>query len=101
MFQYTSCFYVVSLAAVFSVVTQRSGEERCVTTLKTAARETSFYGKMCIITFLHNNIIPTGVIMEHFSTRARPCIHSITCVSQMAKACARYVIKNFYRETTP
>ena len=38
---------LVSLAAVFSVVTQRSspqtavcGEERCVTTLKTAARET-------------------------------------------------------------
>ena len=29
---------VVSLAAVFSVVTQR--EERCVTTIKTAARET-------------------------------------------------------------
>ena len=35
---------LVSLAAVFSVVTQRSsplsGEERCVTTLKTAVRET-------------------------------------------------------------
>ena len=34
---------LVSLAAVFSIVTQRSscGEERCVTILKTAARETS------------------------------------------------------------
>ena len=30
---------LVSLAAVFSIVTQR-GEERCVTILKTAARET-------------------------------------------------------------
>ena len=39
---------VVSLAAVFSIVTQRSspqcGEERCVTILKTAARETSHSG---------------------------------------------------------
>ena len=38
------CPVVVSLAAVFSLVTQRSspgGEERCVTRLKTAARETS------------------------------------------------------------
>ena len=34
---------VVALAAVFSIVTQRKvcGEERCVTTLKTAARETN------------------------------------------------------------
>ena len=33
--------HIVSLAAVFSIVTQRSsGEERCVTILKTAARET-------------------------------------------------------------
>ena len=33
---------LVSLAAVFSIVTQRCsrGEERCVTILKTAARET-------------------------------------------------------------
>ena len=31
---------LVSLAAVFSIVTQR-GEERCVTILKTAARETT------------------------------------------------------------
>ena len=30
---------LVSLAAVFSIVTQR-GEERCVTILKTASRET-------------------------------------------------------------
>ena len=35
-------FVIVSLAAVFSIVTQRCGEERCVTILKTAARETSF-----------------------------------------------------------
>ena len=39
--------YVVSLAAVFSIVTQRSspqnGEERCVTILKSAARETRRY----------------------------------------------------------
>ena len=44
------CFFIVfstvlvSLAAVFSIVTQRSslcGEERCVTILKTAARETT------------------------------------------------------------
>ena len=33
---------LVSLAAVFSLVTQRSSpEERCVTSLKTAARESS------------------------------------------------------------
>ena len=37
-------FSLVSLAAVFSLVTQRSSpqEERCVTRLKTAARETIF-----------------------------------------------------------
>ena len=38
-----------SLAAVFSVITQRSsplsGEERCVMTLKTAARETTDWGR--------------------------------------------------------
>ena len=45
---------LVSLAAVFSVVTQRScpqkavcGEERCVTTLKTAARETENRNVIC------------------------------------------------------
>ena len=32
---------LVSLAAVFSIVTQRSSPERCVTILKTAARETT------------------------------------------------------------
>ena len=43
----TSATPLVSLAAVFSIVTQRSspqkvcGEERCVTMLKTAARETT------------------------------------------------------------
>ena len=31
---------LVSLAAVFSIVTQRSSPQRCVTILKTAARET-------------------------------------------------------------
>ena len=38
-----SCTGIVSLAAILSIVTQRSscGEERCVTILKTAARETS------------------------------------------------------------
>ena len=37
---------LVSLAAVFSVVTQRQEEERCVTTLKTAARETTLLPAM-------------------------------------------------------
>ena len=44
-----ACTQIVSLAAVFSIVTQRSSKsalapphkERCVTILKTAARETS------------------------------------------------------------
>ena len=35
---------VVSLAAVFSIVTQRNATERCVTILKTAARETNKNG---------------------------------------------------------
>ena len=43
---YNACRHninVVSLAAVFSIVTQRKvcGEERCVRILKTAARETN------------------------------------------------------------
>ena len=33
--------YVVSFAAVIRVVTQRVGEKRCVTTLITAAKETT------------------------------------------------------------
>ena len=39
-----AAWIIVSLAAVFSIVTQRSscGEERCVTILKTAARETTW-----------------------------------------------------------
>ena len=41
------------------------------------------------------NLIPIGVIMVHFSTYARPCVHPMTCASQMGEACARYVIRNF------
>ena len=44
---------------------------------------------------LHPNLIPIGVTMVHFSTNARPCVHPMTCASQMGEACARYVIKNF------
>ena len=46
---------VVSLAAVFSLVTQRSSpEERCVTRLKTAVRETNFsvdFGFLALMPF--------------------------------------------------
>ena len=42
---------------------------------------------------VHPNVIPIGVIMAHFSTYARPCIHPMTCASQMGEARARYVIK--------
>ena len=43
----------------------------------------------------HPNLIPIGVIMVHFSTYARPCVHPMTCASQMGEACARCVLKNF------
>ena len=41
---------------------------------------------------VHPNLIPIGVIMVHFSTYARPCVHPMTCASQMGEACARCVI---------
>ena len=54
------------------------------------------------ITRAHPNLIPIGVIMVHFSTYARPCVHPMTFASLVKEACARYVIKKtFYRETTP
>ena len=42
---------------------------------------------------VHPNLIPIGVIMVHFSTYARPCVHPMTCASQMGEACAHCVIK--------
>ena len=42
---------------------------------------------------VHPNLIPIGVIMVHFSTSARPCVHPMTCASQMGEARARCVIK--------
>ena len=50
---------------------------------------------------VHPNWIPIGVIMVHFSAYTWPCVHLMTCASRMGEACARYVIKTFYRETTP
>ena len=50
------------------------------------------------IACVHPNLIPIGVIMVHFSTYARTCVHPMTCASQIAKACARYALcykKNF------
>ena len=48
-------FTVVCYSAVFSVVTQRSsplsGEERCVTTLKTAVRQTTFTAASGFLSF--------------------------------------------------
>ena len=45
---------------------------------------------------VHPNLIAIGVIMVHFSTYVRPCVHPMTCASQMGEACACYVIiKNF------
>ena len=43
----------------------------------------------------HPNLIPIGVIMVHFSTYARPCVHPMTCASQMKEEFVRYVIKTF------
>ena len=34
---------------------------------------------------VHPNLIPIGVIMVHFSSYARPCVHPMTCASQMEK----------------
>ena len=42
---------------------------------------------------MHPNLIPIGVIMVHFSTYARPCVHPMMYASQMGEACARCVIK--------
>ena len=50
------------------------------------------------IACVHPNLIPIGVIMVHFSTYARPCVHPMTCASQIGEACARYALcykKNF------
>ena len=44
---------------------------------------------------VHPDQIPIGVIMVHFSTYARPCVHPMTCASQMSEGCARCVIKSF------
>ena len=41
---------------------------------------------------VHPNLIPIGVIMVHFSTW--PCVHPMTCASQIGEDCARCVIKN-------
>ena len=48
------------------------------------------------IAHVHPNLIPIGVVMVHFSTYARPCVHPMTCASQMEKhARAMSVIKSF------
>ena len=36
--------------------------------------------------------------MVHFSTYARPCVHPMTCASQMAEECARCVFKKTFIE---
>ena len=41
---------------------------------------------------VHPYLIPIGVIMVHFSTYARPCVHPMTCASQIGEACARCAI---------
>ena len=50
------------------------------------------------IAHVHPNLIPIGVIMVHFSTCARPCVHQMTCASQMGEACARCVFKKTFTE---
>ena len=52
-----------------------------------------WYGKVYNIARVHPNLIPIGVIMVHFSTNARLCVHPMTCASQMGEGCARCVIK--------
>ena len=53
--------------------------------------------KTLYIARVHPNLIPIiGVIMVHFSIYARPCVHSMTCASQMGEACAHYVIKKLF-----
>ena len=44
------------------------------------------------IASVHPNLIPIGVIMVHFSTYARTCVHPMTCASQIGEACARYAL---------
>ena len=46
------------------------------------------------IACVHPNLIPIGVIMVHFSTYARPCVHPMTCASQMGEACMRMLRDN-------
>ena len=38
-------------------------------------------------------LIPVGIIMLHFLSYARLCVHPMTCVSQIGEACTRFVIK--------
>ena len=40
-------------------------------------------------------LIPIGVIMAHFSTYARPCVHSMTCVNQTNSDFLRLVFTKF------
>ena len=47
----------------------------------------------CNIARVPPNLISIGVFMVHFSTYARPCVHPMTCASQMGEPCARSVIK--------
>ena len=49
---------------------------------------------------VHPNLIPIGVIMVHFSTYARPCVHPMTC-ARWGKHTRAVLLKHFYRETTP
>ena len=42
---------------------------------------------------MHPNLIPIGVIMVHFSTYARPCVHPMTCASQMGKHARAVLLK--------
>ena len=37
------------------------------------------------IAHVHPNLIPIGVIMVHFSTYARPCVHPMSCATQMGE----------------
>ena len=79
--------FVALLGFVASVIGDRK-EERDI-----------YYSSNYNIARAHPNLISIGVIMVHFSTYARPCVHPMTCASQVKEACARYVIKKLFTET--
>ena len=69
-----------------SLVVKHTSYQKCLV-------NTSLFRQLYNIARVHPNLIPIGAIMVHFSTYARPCVHPMTCASQMGEACAHCVIK--------